>query len=46
MITSTFLTLLVIPVIYTVFADFSKWIHRKFAHKEQALAASPEEERE
>lgn len=28
MITSTILTLLVIPVIYTLFSDFARWFHR------------------
>jgi uncharacterized membrane protein len=28
MITSTFLTLFVIPVIYTVFADVAAWVRR------------------
>ena len=30
MLTSTFLTLFVIPVVYTVFADVAAWLRRKF----------------
>jgi len=31
MLTSTFLTLFVIPVAYTLFSDFAAWVKRKFA---------------
>jgi len=31
MLTSTFLTLFVIPVAYTLFSDFAAWMKRKFA---------------
>ncbi len=30
MITSTFLTLLIIPVVYTLFSDFGAWMRRRF----------------
>jgi multidrug efflux pump len=32
MLTSTFLTLLVIPVVYTIFSDFAAWLRRVFGH--------------
>ena len=31
LITSTLLTLLVVPVVYTLFDDFAAWIHRRWA---------------
>jgi HAE1 family hydrophobic/amphiphilic exporter-1 len=30
LITSTVLTLLVVPVVYTLLDDFAKWVHRKW----------------
>ncbi len=44
MLTSTFLTLLVIPVVYTLFSDFGAWVHRHWAghrppHPEPPLPA-------
>ena len=45
MLTSTFLTLLIIPVVYTLFSDFGAWLRRVF-HREKAevaaAAAQPE----
>jgi multidrug efflux pump len=45
MLTSTFLTLLIIPVVYTLFSDFGAWWRRVF-HREKtevsAAAAQPE----
>ncbi len=45
MLTSTFLTLLIIPVVYTLFSDFGVWLRRVF-HREKvevtAAAAQPE----
>jgi len=42
MITSTFLTLFVIPVIYTVFADFAAWVRRKLGSGSPAAQPAPE----
>ncbi len=36
LITSTFLTLLVVPVMYSVLDDFSGWIHRHWKSKKEA----------
>jgi HAE1 family hydrophobic/amphiphilic exporter-1 len=36
LITSTFLTLLVVPVMYSVFDDFGNWIKRHFNRKKEA----------
>jgi hydrophobic/amphiphilic exporter-1 (mainly G- bacteria), HAE1 family len=33
LITSTFLTLLVVPVMYSVLDDFGEWIHRRWKGK-------------
>jgi HAE1 family hydrophobic/amphiphilic exporter-1 len=45
MLTSTFLTLLIIPVVYTLFSDFGSWLRRVW-HREKpemaAVAAQPE----
>src|SRR5690606_31794212 len=41
MITSTFLTLFVIPVIYTVFADVAAWVRRKQGSS-SSIPAEPE----
>jgi len=41
MITSTMLTLLVIPVIYTLFADLSSWFHRRRGAEPAAAANTP-----
>ena len=35
MLTSTFLTLLIIPVVYTLLSDFGAWL-RKLFHRELA----------
>jgi multidrug efflux pump subunit AcrB len=39
MVTSTFLTLLVIPVVYTLFSDFAIWLRRVFRRAPRADAA-------
>jgi hydrophobe/amphiphile efflux-1 (HAE1) family protein len=39
MLTSTFLTLFVIPVVYTVFSDLGVWVRKAFG---QATASSPQ----
>jgi multidrug efflux pump len=47
MITSTFLTLLIIPVVYTLFSDFGAWVSRTFrrSHKhDEVLAPAPRTE--
>jgi HAE1 family hydrophobic/amphiphilic exporter-1 len=36
LITSTFLTLLVVPVMYSVLDDFGNWIKRHFKRKKEA----------
>ena len=36
LITSTFLTLLVVPVVYTVLDDFGGWVHRRWEGKKEA----------
>jgi len=41
MITSTFLTLYMIPVLYTMFSDLDAWVRRVF-HREKPPAAVPE----
>jgi multidrug efflux pump subunit AcrB len=38
LITSTFLTLFIIPVVYTAFSDFSDWVLRR---KSQPAAPAP-----
>jgi HAE1 family hydrophobic/amphiphilic exporter-1 len=35
LITSTFLTLLVVPVMYALLDDFSNWIRRRWAGKKE-----------
>jgi len=35
LITSTFLTLLVVPVVYTVLDDVGAWIRRKWGGKQE-----------
>src|SRR5258708_23283381 len=37
MLTSTFLTLVIIPVAYTLFSDLTVWIHRKTSPRVEAL---------
>lgn len=39
LITSTFLTLIVVPVVYTVLDDFAAWIRRRWEGKKAAAAA-------
>src|SRR5512140_73927 len=44
LITSTFLTLLVVPVVYSLFDDFAAWLHRRWARAnalEQDAHAAP-----
>jgi HAE1 family hydrophobic/amphiphilic exporter-1 len=36
LVTSTLLTLLVVPVVYTLFDDFEAWIRRRWAGSEPA----------
>jgi HAE1 family hydrophobic/amphiphilic exporter-1 len=31
LITSTLLTLLIVPVVYTLLEDFGNWVHRRWA---------------
>jgi HAE1 family hydrophobic/amphiphilic exporter-1 len=33
LVTSTFLTLLVVPVMYSVLDDFGSWVHRHWKNK-------------
>ncbi len=40
LITSTFLTLLVVPVVYTLVDDFGGWLRRKWQGKKPAVAAA------
>ncbi|MBI1177256.1 MMPL family transporter [bacterium] len=42
MLTSTFLTLFVIPMIYTIFADVAAWLRRKFGTAPELANAEPE----
>jgi multidrug efflux pump len=45
MLTSTFLTLLIIPVVYTLFSDFGAWLKKIFVGEKRevtAAAAQPE----
>jgi HAE1 family hydrophobic/amphiphilic exporter-1 len=35
LITSTFLTLLVVPVVYSLLDDLSGWFHRRWGRKEE-----------
>jgi HAE1 family hydrophobic/amphiphilic exporter-1 len=37
MLTSTFLTLVIIPVVYTLFSDLAAWLHRKPSPAVEAL---------
>jgi multidrug efflux pump subunit AcrB len=39
MLTSTFLTLLIVPVVYTLFSDLGAWV-RKMFHREKADVAA------
>ncbi|MBI5015454.1 MAG: efflux RND transporter permease subunit [Deltaproteobacteria bacterium] len=39
LITSTLLTLLVVPVVYTVLEDFGSWVHRKWAGEAREVGA-------
>lgn len=41
LITSTFLTLLVVPVVFTLVDDFSNWLQQRFAHRGQQQIARP-----
>ncbi len=43
LITSTVLTLLVVPVVYTVFDDVGEWIRRRWAGKKPAESEIPRE---
>jgi HAE1 family hydrophobic/amphiphilic exporter-1 len=36
LVTSTLLTLLVVPVVYTLLEDFGDWVHRKWAGTPEA----------
>ena len=45
LITSTLLTLVVVPVAYTYFDDFGGWMKRRVTSRKRAPAAAPEEER-
>jgi len=40
LITSTFLTLLVVPVVYTLLDDFAAWMRRRWEGKKAAAAPS------
>jgi hydrophobic/amphiphilic exporter-1 (mainly G- bacteria), HAE1 family len=42
LITSTFLTLLVVPVVYTLLDDFGDWIRRRWEGKKEEAKASEE----
>jgi multidrug efflux pump len=42
MLTSTFLTLIVIPVIYTLFSDIAAWVARKQGASDQGAVGVPE----
>ncbi|HWN94081.1 MAG TPA: efflux RND transporter permease subunit [Methylomirabilota bacterium] len=45
MLTSTFLTLLIIPVVYTLFSDFGAWLRRVFhRQKSEVSIAAPQPE--
>ncbi|MDP2658042.1 MAG: efflux RND transporter permease subunit, partial [Candidatus Deferrimicrobium sp.] len=41
LITSTFLTLLVVPVVYTLLDDFAAWMRRRWGGKKAAVVAVP-----
>ena len=41
MLTSTFLTLLIIPVVYTLFSDFGAWVRRVFKRGSKVEAPAP-----
>jgi HAE1 family hydrophobic/amphiphilic exporter-1 len=45
MITSTFLTLLVIPVVYLLLDDFASWLRRQFQGSPASVAATEGTER-
>jgi HAE1 family hydrophobic/amphiphilic exporter-1 len=40
LVTSTLLTLLVVPVVYTLFEDFAAWLHRRWAGANAGAAAA------
>jgi multidrug efflux pump subunit AcrB len=40
MLTSTFLTLLIIPVVYTLFSDFGAWLRKVFHHEKSEVGAA------
>jgi HAE1 family hydrophobic/amphiphilic exporter-1 len=42
LITSTMLTLLVVPVAYTYFDDFGGWVQRKLTRRDRKVAVRPE----
>jgi hypothetical protein len=46
MVTSTFLTLVVIPVVYTLFSDAGEWVRRysKRGRQQETAITSPEAE--
>jgi multidrug efflux pump subunit AcrB len=41
MLTSTFLTLLIIPVVYTLFSDLGAWVRRVFHREKPVVIAAP-----
>jgi multidrug efflux pump len=41
MLTSTFLTLLIIPVVYTLFSDLGAWVRRAFHREKPVVIAAP-----
>ena len=42
MLTSTFLTLVVVPVVYTLFADLADWINERLGRSKAAPSELPE----
>jgi HAE1 family hydrophobic/amphiphilic exporter-1 len=43
LVTSTLLTLLVVPVVYTILEDFGAWVHRKWVGAPAAERAGEKE---